>query len=370
MMLIRSSRPRPSNRSARRAIVAAAVCAATAFGARFTLAKEITPRAETEAMLGSDDVADDVAIWVHPNEPASSVILGTNKSNDTTGGIYAFDLAGRRFDRVPVWVEERNVFGLGERYNNVDVRYGFPAGDERWDLVCASNRSDRTIDVYRVNTGSDSDFRGLTLVGAIPIGSGFDSGTASPYGLCMYHSRRWDRYFVFVSGYQGRVAQFEMRYDPNGAKGRRILGKRYGAGASPWDLSGGRCPVEGIVADDERDEIYVALEDYGIYRFSTQTGLLSTNGAVRIASADRTATGRGALVADIEGLTIYYGSNGAGYLIASSQGQEPRVPPARFHLRRVSTRARAGPGQRAPPELLGAFEVRERRESSSPTAST
>jgi 3-phytase len=38
------------------------------------------------------DAADDPAIWVHPVDPALSLVLGTDKK----GGLNVFDLEGKR----------------------------------------------------------------------------------------------------------------------------------------------------------------------------------------------------------------------------------------------------------------------------------
>ena len=39
------------------------------------------PRMETAPVPSSGDAADDPAIWIHPNQPADSVILGTDKQD-------------------------------------------------------------------------------------------------------------------------------------------------------------------------------------------------------------------------------------------------------------------------------------------------
>ncbi len=73
--------------------------------------------------------------------------------------------------------------------------------------------------------------------------------------------------------------------------------------------------VEGIVADNEKDVVYIAGEDTSIYRYQTLNGVIQNAGRVTVGSV-----GDGNLTADIEGLTMYYASDGKGYLIASSQG--------------------------------------------------
>jgi hypothetical protein len=70
--------------------------------------------------------------------------------------------------------------------------------------------------------------------------------------------------------------------------------------------------AEGCVADDDLAYLYVAEEDVGIWKYEAEPEA----GAARVA-VDEVGS---SLEADVEGLTIYYGPDGAGYLIASSQG--------------------------------------------------
>jgi len=271
-----------------------------------------TPLVETVAMRGAGDVADDVCLWVHPKDASRSVIIGTNKSTSSAGGLYAFRLDGARCDGAREWVAGKNRFDAGECVNNVDVRYGFPAGEEAWDIVCASNRSRRAIDVLRVTTGPGGDFAGLELVGRIAVG-GKAAGNPVPYGLAMYHSRRLGRYFAIVSDIPGRIWQVELVHKAGGKGSDRITGKLLGGKDAPWRICPGQ--VEGIVADDENDVVYIAGEDKGIFRFQTANGTLDPRKSTTVDT-----TGGERLVADVEGLTLYYGPKGQGYLIASVQG--------------------------------------------------
>ena len=70
--------------------------------------------------------------------------------------------------------------------------------------------------------------------------------------------------------------------------------------------------AEGCVADDDLAYLYVAEEIVGIWKYEAEPG----GGSSRVPVDQVGST----LEADVEGLTIYYGPDGAGYLIASSQG--------------------------------------------------
>ncbi len=205
----------------------------------------------------------------------------------------------------------------------MDVRYNFQAGSEQWDLVVGGNRTDERIDIFRVDTDAGGDFTGLTQVGSIQtdsnwIPSGNNIGNDSPYGLAMFHSKSQNKLYAIASSKGGRVAQWEMSYNagteliPPFIEGTRVW-------MTPLVAFGGASDfnelVEGIVADDEKDVVYIAGEDTSIYRYQTLNGVIQDAGRVTVGSV-----GDGNLTADIEGLTMYYASDGKGYLIASSQG--------------------------------------------------
>ena len=273
------------------------------------------PAYKTTALKGTGDVADDTAIWLHPTSLAQSVIIGVSKSSTSgSGGLYAFNLTGTRQGGASSWTSNVNWFSGSKKYNNVDITHGFPAGGQSWDLVCASNRTDRRIDVYRVLTNTAGAFAGLDPVGRIEIGTGFASGTDAAYGCAVYHRRENGLFHVFTSDKNGVMGQYALRFDPAGTGTARILGTR----VAQWDVTAGDTEVEGIVADDYLNVLYIAAEDEAIYRYSTDAlGVVQTQARTTVDTA-----GNARLTADIEGLTLYYAAHGTGYLIASSQGSD------------------------------------------------
>ena len=85
---------------------------------------------ETEANGGD---GDDPAIWISPEDPEQSRIYTTTKSGDETG-LGVFDLQGNFLQ----------FLAAGEP-NNIDVIYGFQAGDRKVDLAYAACREDNTL---------------------------------------------------------------------------------------------------------------------------------------------------------------------------------------------------------------------------------
>ncbi|MBI1764389.1 MAG: phytase [Acidobacteria bacterium] len=233
---------------------------------------------ETEPVPHGGDAADDPAIWVHPADPSLSTIIGTDKM----GGLAVYDLNGKQLQYV--------ADGL---MDNVDLRNGFKLGGQKVTLVTAGDRRDNSIAIYKVNPQT----RQLENVAAGKVTHG-----VKVYGACMYQSRLSGKTFYFATSKSGEVEQFELTDNGQGKVDARSV-RRFKVGGV----------VEGCVADDELGHFYVSEEPVGIWKYSAEP----EGGTTRVAVGK---VGDGHLHADVEGLTIAYGPNGTGYLIASSQG--------------------------------------------------
>jgi len=259
---------------------AATVAAAVAGAA--PKARTVTPTVETDPVEDYGDAADDPAIWVHPTDPAKSLIIGTNKKR----GLYVYDLAGKQLQSVP-----------DGRMNNVDLRQGFrlQAGGEPFALVAASNRTNRNISVYKVDVAT----RRLSPVAVDALATGF----RDPYGLCMYHSAKSSDFYVFVNNSDDGVFR-QWRLAPRDGRVSAELVREFKVGSQ----------AEGCAADDETGALYIAEEDVGLWRYSAEPDGGSTRTALDSV--------KGNLKADVEGVGIYHGAGGAGYLLVSNQGAD------------------------------------------------
>lgn len=240
------------------------------------------PALETEGFSGSGDISDDSAIWIDPATPSNSVVIADNKSK-SGGGIGVFDMGGKLLQFRP-----DGMIG------NVDLRAGFPLSGSSMVLVGGNNRSDNTVALWALDTAT----RTLSPVQARSIGT-----EAPNYGFCMYHSRASGKFYAFVTpNGPGSIQQFELA--DNGA------GKVDATLVRSLPISS---ITESCVADDELGQLYVGQEDAGVWKY----------GAEPDAGADRRSVdvvGAGRLEADIEGMSIAYVADGAGYLFVSSQG--------------------------------------------------
>ena len=234
-----------------------------------------------DALLGQD-AADDMAIWVHPDDPAGSLVIGTDK----TSGLCVYNLQGELIHFYPVG-----------RANNVDLRYGFPFADNQSaDIIGCSERDNNEIILFRIDPedGSLTEISGHRLVTEMD----------EIYGFCMYKSRQTGLFYALVNDKDGTIDQWELSpFEDSEITG--TIARTLKVLSQP----------EGMVADDELGFLYVGEEDKGIWKFKAEPQ--EPDEPVFIQESD---TSNRRIAYDIEGLTIYFSSNNQGYLIASSQG--------------------------------------------------
>jgi 3-phytase len=215
---------------------------------------------------------------VHPEDPALSLIVGTDKQR----GLQLYDLAGRLLQALP-----------DGRLNNVDLRDGFLFDGRPSVLVAATNRSDQTIAFYLLDTVERRLRR---------IGPGLPTGFDEPYGLCLYASRS-GQYFAFVNeAVSGRIRQWQLQ----------DAGGRIAATLVREIRVGGQ--AEGCAADDELGELYVAEEDRALWKYGAEP-----DSGARRAMIDAVG-GETGLTADLEGVAIWRASAGRGFVVVSNQG--------------------------------------------------
>jgi 3-phytase len=242
----------------------------------------VTALVETTPAGSYGDAADDPAIWAHPTNPALSLVVATDKK----AGLYVYDMQGKVVQFLP-----------DGKMNNVDLREGFDLDGKKIVLVTASNRTDKSIAIYRL----DPELRQL-----IDIADGVQpTGLGDPYGLCMYRSAEDGRTFVFINGDDTRQRQWELVANGNGkVSAKHVRDMTFDS------------QTEGCVADDHSGALYVNEEDVGLWRMSA-----SPDGGDTKTIVERIADNP-AVKDDYEGLGIYDLGDGRGYLVVSSQGND------------------------------------------------
>jgi 3-phytase len=180
--------------------------------------------------------------------------------------------------------------------NNVDLRYGFSLSSDTIDLLAVSNRTDQSIDLYKINSNGS-----LEVIHQQQLKSLLKEEV---YGLCMYRSGKSGKFYVFVNGKDGAVEQWELFQVENKVSGKIVRNLKLST------------QVEGMVADDENGFLFVGEEDRGIWKFNAEPDGLEAKILLPLSAEEDNPF----IAFDIEGLAIYQSHDGKGFLIASSQG--------------------------------------------------
>lgn len=239
---------------------------------------------ETTPVPDSGDAADDPAVWVHPTNPALSVVIGTDKQG---GGLGVYDLDGQQLQ-----------FLQSGKLNNVDLRDGFQLAGTGVPLVTAGNRTDNTIGIFALDPAT----RLLRDVAARKI------STLTTYGSCMYKSPISGKYYYFVDAKDGNIQQWELFATAAGTVDATKVRDLHQLSSQP----------EACAVDDEAKALFVGEEAKGVWRFDAEPSVTSGSGydGVLIASTEP----GGHLVRDVEGVAIAKTSATGGYIFVSNQG--------------------------------------------------
>ncbi|CAF1403122.1 unnamed protein product [Rotaria magnacalcarata] len=250
-----------------------------------------------EASIATESVRtdpDDPAIWIHPNQPELSLIIGTDKKAGI-GGLYVFNLDGKIIQHID------NI----DRPNNVDVEYGFKINETYFiDLVVFTERLQSRLRIFsiNINTGQLYEITGRnTNVFIDSIGM-----AAAPMGLALYKRPSDKKIYAIVSRKSGPnynyLGQYELIWNQGlvDLKFIRYFGDYHGT------------EIESIVVDDQLGHVYYCDESYGIRKYNVDP---NTNQTEQIGFINTTNLWQG----DSEGLAIYTTSDRNGYLITTDQ---------------------------------------------------
>ena len=240
----------------------------------------------TCAATGSGD-QDDMCIWLHPDDPALSTIITSDKDKST---LFVYSLAG----------EELFSYALSMKPGNIDIIYNFPLDGELIDVVGFNERatSGASFVFYKV----DKQTGELSSLGE-PLTT--ETWSDELYGFCLYKSPNNNEYYAFGCDKRSMIQQYRFFDDGTGnlvMEHKRTL------------QNGSYTNTEGMVADHENGLLYAGNEEQGIYVYHADEDMSTDHFRFLPVKQDT-------LAADVEGLAIYYASDGKGYLLASSQGQ-------------------------------------------------
>lgn len=248
--------------------------------------------------------ADDPAIWVHPSDPAKSLIVATDKTAGT-GGLYVFGLDGR---------QQHAVTPL-DRPNNVDVEYGFTVGSRTLDIAVVTERLQHRLRVFGMPADRSAPID--LAPDGLPVLAGQKGEASEPMGIALYKRPRDGAVFAIVAPKTGGATdylwQYRLRADASGRLAAEPV-RRFGQFSRRGTSLIGIGEIEAVVVDDERGYVYYADERFGIRKWHADPDHAD-------ASRELATFGTDGYDADREGLAIYAQPGGRGFIVSTDQLQ-------------------------------------------------
>lgn len=240
---------------------------------------DIQPAVTTEALPADPD---DPAIWVDSRSPENSLIVATVKAAAPHGGLVVFSLDGKIRQRI----------GPLNRPNNVDIEYNV----DGHDIAVAAERLNNRLVAYTIHRRT----RELRPAGSLPV---FEA----PMGIGLYRRPKDGAVFAIVSRKTGPAAgylwQYRIRIENGQLRGDKV--REFGAFSGAGE-------IEAVAVDDETGFVYYADEDFGIRQWHADPDHPEAAREIQV-------FGRDGFQGNREGIAIYPGRNGAGYIVCTDQ---------------------------------------------------
>ena len=155
-------------------------------------------RFETDPFFDNDldDAdADDPAIWVHSQDRAKSIVIGTLKN----GGLAVFDLHGATIQRIDYENEDA-------RQNNVDLLYDVELGGATRDLAVVTERGLDHLRVFEIDPAGSDVLDPLTEITVPDPPHVFEGDTdIAAYGLATWKGRDGKAYVAISQRHRTKV---------------------------------------------------------------------------------------------------------------------------------------------------------------------
>jgi 3-phytase len=244
--------------------------------------------------------ADDPAIWIHPEDPLRSLVIGTDKG----GSLYVFDLEGK--------IIPGKTFDTGGRFNNVDVEYGFELAGEEVDIAVATDRPVRLLRVLRLPEMTPIDN------GGIPVFEGEVGDAALPMGIALYKRPTDGAVFAVVSRKTGPSGSYLWQYRLEDDGSGRVQGtkvREFGTFSDATSMDEGvpeLGEIESVAVDDALGFVYYSDELTGVRKYRADPDAPDANVELALFGTEGFAEQR-------EGISIYTIDGGTGYILVSDQ---------------------------------------------------
>lgn len=222
-------------------------------------ASVVQPRVVTEPVRHD---SDDPAVWIHPQDPAASLIIGTDK--DVDGALYVFGLDGRARQGLTV----RGLL----RPNNVDVIQGVSLGGRTVDLAVVAERFAHRLRIYTLPDLRPVDGGGIAV---------FEGERAREVmGIALYRRPIDGALFTIVSRAgrfapkQGYLHQYRIMDDGTGVL-RGVWVRAFGE----WS---GRKEIEALSVDPVAGHLFVSDETFGLRQYSADPATENADSVISI----------------------------------------------------------------------------------------
>jgi len=233
---------------------------------------------------------DDPAIWINPEDPAKSLIIGTDKDED--GALFVFDLDGNI-------IEEKTVKNL-KTPNNVDVEYGIILNGVATDIAVTTERYTNEIRVFSLPDMVEVDNGGIAVFEGEELNF--------PMGIALYKRPTDGAIFAIVGRKKGPsnlyLWQYLLEDDGQGnVKGTKV--RSFGAYS-------GLKEIESIAVDDQLGYVYYSDEQYGVRKYHADPDAPEADKELGIIYTQD-------YLKDNEGISIYNIDDKTGYILVSDQ---------------------------------------------------
>ena len=243
-----------------------------------------TPKVSTSPVVFE---ANDPAIWLHPDHPESSLVIGTDKGTYPDGGIFTWNLDGDQQQRINI-----------SHPTNIDVRYGMKLAGGLVDIAAVSMRDHREIRIFKVDpvTRTLSDITSPDSVLTF----------RAPFGIALYKRPSDGAMFAFLSSKaiesKAKIWQYLLEDDGKG-RVKRIPVRVFGENTEV---------IDGMVADDKLGYLYIAEKIVGIRKYYADPEMGDDQLAL-FATTDGIEGQR-------HGLALYESSDSTGYVLLTNPG--------------------------------------------------
>jgi 3-phytase len=235
---------------------------------------------------------DDPAIWLHPSDPAQSLVVGTDK--DTDGALLVYGLDGKIR-------HELSVRGI-VRPNNVDIARGVLLNGVPTDIAVVTERHAHRLRAYRLPDMAPVDGGGM------PVFQG--ERARDCMGIALYTRPSDGALFAIVSRSdfgaprEGYLHQYRLIDDGTGTL-RAVFTRAF----AHWS---GKKEIESLAVDQQLGYLYASDETHGIRKYHADP-------AHEDADDELASFGTAGFARDHEGISIYSLDEKTGYIIVSNQ---------------------------------------------------